>query len=182
MKTNKQLVVFGTFSAFVVLAAVACGGSDGSGGSSTQSETKGTSSSGGSSSGGSSSGGSSSGGSSSGASSSGASSSGSTGDASTSSSSGSSGASDAGYAVDSAGFKGCGHPGDQGNSIGVGKYCNSFGDCLGNSQAVLCATLGDPNAHFCTNACQQGDPTACGEKASCVCQGSQCGCFPDACK
>jgi hypothetical protein len=68
------------------------------------------------------------------------------------------------------------------NSIGVGKYCDSLGDCISNTKAVLCATLGDPGAHFCTATCTQGDPSACAENASCQCQGRQCGCFPDACK
>lgn len=184
-KAHKKSIVFGVISFAAALAVAACGGGDGTG-SSTEGETKtpgsssGTAagSSGGSSSGSSGGSSSSSGGSSSGGSSS---SSGSSG-ASSSSGGSSSGAVDAGYSVDAAGFKGCGKPGDKGNSIGVGKYCNGFSDCLGNSKAILCATLGDPNAHFCTNSCQVGDPSACGENATCTCQGSQCGCFPDACK
>jgi hypothetical protein len=76
----------------------------------------------------------------------------------------------------------CGKPGDMGNSQGVGKYCNGFADCAGNGQAILCATLGDPNAHFCTFACMSAASTACGAGASCQCLGGQCGCVPDTCK
>jgi hypothetical protein len=74
----------------------------------------------------------------------------------------------------------CGHPGDQGNSLGVGKYCDQLTDCIG-LQAGLCATLGDPNAHFCTKTCTQGSTTECGDNATCSCQGGQCGCVPNAC-
>ncbi|HZS37908.1 MAG TPA: hypothetical protein VFF06_13820 [Polyangia bacterium] len=71
----------------------------------------------------------------------------------------------------------CGQPGDVGNNLGVGKYCNGFGDCTG--MANLCANLGDPQLHFCTMICQQGGN--CGTGATCQCQGGQCGCFPDSC-
>jgi hypothetical protein len=181
IKAKKQTVVFGMFSVAAVLATVACGGSDPSG-SSTQSDTKSASSSSGGSSGGSSSGGSSSGGSSSGGSSSGGSSSGGSSSGGSSSGGSSSGSTaDAGVGVDAAPFE-CGKPGDQGNSIGVGKYCDGLLDCVSNTTATLCATLGDPGAHFCTTTCAQGDNSACGENATCQCQGGQCGCFPDACK
>lgn len=76
----------------------------------------------------------------------------------------------------------CGHKGDKGNAIGVGKYCEGFGDCFGSSKAILCAVIGDPNAHFCTFQCTQGSTGTCGDGASCRCQGSQCGCVPDSCK
>lgn len=72
----------------------------------------------------------------------------------------------------------CGQPGDTGNELGVGKYCNALSDCSGN-MANLCATLGDPKLHFCTFACQMGGN--CGTGAACQCQGGQCGCFPNAC-
>ena len=71
----------------------------------------------------------------------------------------------------------CGQPGDQGNELGVGKYCGSLSDCTG--MANLCASLGDPKLHFCTMLCQAGGN--CGTGATCQCQGSQCGCFPDSC-
>jgi hypothetical protein len=71
----------------------------------------------------------------------------------------------------------CGQPGDVGNNLGVGKYCNGFGDCTG--MASLCANLGDPKLHFCTMTCSMGGN--CGTGATCQCQGGQCGCFPDSC-
>jgi hypothetical protein len=76
----------------------------------------------------------------------------------------------------------CGEPGDPGNSIGVGKYCDDLADCSGNTEATICATLGNPQAHFCTKICSaDAGPTDCGEMATCVCQSAGCGCTPDAC-
>jgi len=74
-------------------------------------------------------------------------------------------------------------PGAAGNSMGVGKYCDGFGDCSGQT-ASICATAGDPDAHFCTTVCDPNDTsgTACGDQgAACACQGSQCGCVPASC-
>ncbi|MDB4970845.1 MAG: hypothetical protein JWN44_6534 [Myxococcales bacterium] len=77
----------------------------------------------------------------------------------------------------------CGHPGDTGNSLGVGKYCTKITDCSGNSGAILCTVLGSDNAYFCTMSCKGADMgNECGENAACVCSGGQCGCFPDRCK
>lgn len=78
----------------------------------------------------------------------------------------------------------CGHPGDQGNSLGVGKFCSHVSDCTGNTKASLCAQLGDPNEFFCTFACTSNGPAnQCGENAICACDsmGRGCGCFPLAC-
>jgi hypothetical protein len=76
----------------------------------------------------------------------------------------------------------CGHPGDKGNSLGVGLFCESVSDCVANPQATLCTTLGSTDNFFCTFACQQaGPPDQCGENASCQCSTGGCGCFPDAC-
>jgi hypothetical protein len=75
----------------------------------------------------------------------------------------------------------CGHPGDKGNSLGVGHYCVTSADCSDNTRATLCATAGDEGAFFCTFVCHQdGPPDQCGEDAECTCQGP-CGCFPKAC-
>jgi hypothetical protein len=76
-----------------------------------------------------------------------------------------------------AGAKCCNDPSNQGNSLGVGKYCDTSSMCTG--MASLCATLGDPTQHFCTMLCQMGGN--CGTGATCQCQGAQCGCTPDAC-
>jgi hypothetical protein len=77
----------------------------------------------------------------------------------------------------------CGQPGDVGNNLGVGKYCADFGGCANNGSASLCASLGDPNLHFCTFLCTKGT-TNCGTGASCQCNPqnpAQCACFPDSC-
>jgi hypothetical protein len=101
----------------------------------------------------------------------------------------SSGSSDAGNVdecepIDSA----CGQPCQAGNSLGIGRFCNNIHDCEGTSIPTLCATLGDPNEHFCTAMCAAPDasddagfPKDCGENATCQCQGGQCGCFPNSC-
>src|SRR5262245_37850522 len=75
----------------------------------------------------------------------------------------------------------CGHPGDMGNELGIGKFCAQVSDCFGTPTATVCAILGNPDAHFCTKSCSMtGSAGQCGTMASCQCQG-QCGCFPDAC-
>lgn len=77
----------------------------------------------------------------------------------------------------------CGHPGDKGNSLGVGKFCQQSSDCSDNTRATLCTTIADDTAFFCTFVCHAdaGDEQ-CGENAECQCQGgSGCGCFPKAC-
>src|SRR5436190_21066523 len=77
----------------------------------------------------------------------------------------------------------CGHPGDTGNSLGVGEYCNDLSTCAHNSKATLCTILGSSNVYFCTMTCSGTDLGGeCGEDASCQCSGGQCGCFPDRCK
>ncbi|HEX8791663.1 MAG TPA: hypothetical protein VF765_11995 [Polyangiaceae bacterium] len=119
------------------------------------------------------------------------------------SSSSSSGASDAGVVDSCAPIDGsiCGQPCQTGNSLGVGAFCNSITECTHLPQAHLCASLGDPNAHFCTFECSlppeggagdggEGDagdassgfPTNCGEGATCTCDNSgNCGCTPNTC-
>lgn len=79
-------------------------------------------------------------------------------------------------------YSACGHPGDVGNSLGVGKYCTKLSDCASNPKATLCTILGSSDNFFCTFSCSGPTSTECGENASCQCQGGQCGCFPDACK
>jgi hypothetical protein len=90
----------------------------------------------------------------------------------------------------------CGQPGDVGNSLGVGKYCQHPGDCSG-TKAILCSTLGGPSTSFCTFLCtptpdggveagadagEAGAPTDCGEGATCLCESTEaCGCVPIDC-
>ena len=77
----------------------------------------------------------------------------------------------------------CGHPGDKGNSLGVGRFCQALSDCEGTPHPTLCTILGSSDNFFCTFMCKPGDAglTECGENARCACEGNQCGCFPTAC-
>jgi hypothetical protein len=87
-----------------------------------------------------------------------------------------------------AGFSACGHPGDQGNSLGVGKYCTRIQDCP--TTAPICSNINnDPNnpqlnTFFCVlpNCDPCGPASACGGNASCVCLfPGECGCTPNSC-
>lgn len=98
------------------------------------------------------------------------------------------GASDAGAPKDgatggdSATASACGHPGDKGNELGVGKYCDTVPECSDNTKATVCAVLGAPDEHFCTFLCDKdGGANQCGTDALCECQGGQCGCVPRSC-
>jgi hypothetical protein len=82
----------------------------------------------------------------------------------------------------------CGQPCQEGNNLGIGRFCNFTSDCNGTPIPTICATLGVADEHFCTATCSPPDasddagfPTNCGENASCQCQGGQCGCFPNSC-
>jgi hypothetical protein len=87
----------------------------------------------------------------------------------------------------------CGHPGDVGNSKGVGAFCTHVSDCKGS--ANICSSLGNganPSAsdtYFCTiYPCMPDAGTGeCGENAECICStgsGGQggCACTPVSCK
>ena len=84
----------------------------------------------------------------------------------------------------------CGHPGDVGNSLGVGKFCTNQGpDCGGNGMATTCSALFNgqtPSAsdtYFCSFSCVSTSPPGfCGENAACLCNSSNvCACIPVAC-
>ncbi len=85
----------------------------------------------------------------------------------------------------------CGHPGDVGNSIGVGKFCMTIADCTAdpNAKTNICSSLGNgPNpspddTYFCTIYPCHGDGGAgeCGENATCVCAMQGCACTPNSC-
>lgn len=76
----------------------------------------------------------------------------------------------------------CGHPGDKGNALGVGKFCMTLDDCSSNSKATICTTLGNPDNFFCTMVCSATGPAdQCGDNARCACDTGGCGCFPTAC-
>ncbi|MDP3768185.1 MAG: hypothetical protein Q8S13_09230 [Dehalococcoidia bacterium] len=84
----------------------------------------------------------------------------------------------------------CGHPGDEGDSGGIGRYCgpNATKPCAGSS---WCSTGSNAAAlrdrYFCTNQCSRdGGKTldsACGNNSSCWCpQGNlDCWCLPIYC-
>jgi hypothetical protein len=83
-------------------------------------------------------------------------------------------------------FSVCGHPGDTGNSKGVGKYCTDPGGSMCPAGTV-CSTLMQPpqgTTYFCTIPCNINDTTnVCGENATCTClSGNACGCVPDDCR
>jgi hypothetical protein len=88
----------------------------------------------------------------------------------------------------------CGHPGDTGNTKGVGKFCKTLMDCTG--MANICSSLGNgstPSAsdtYFCTiypcTPPDGGTVTDCGPGATCICatgSGGQggCACTPNSC-
>jgi hypothetical protein len=79
----------------------------------------------------------------------------------------------------------CGQPGDKGNALGVGKYCNSVADCKGTPEAPLCSIAGDKDTHFCTKLCDaKGDiAKECGSAdMTCACDNvGNCGCTPKKC-
>lgn len=100
-----------------------------------------------------------------------------------------SGAKDSGGTID-AGASTCGNPGDTGNAIGIGKYCNTVSECSGTSDAHICSILGDQTTHFCTKVCTAPDDAGtdggatenpCGDGATCTCDPRGCGCTPNAC-
>ncbi|MCU1278902.1 MAG: hypothetical protein JWM53_2448 [bacterium] len=92
--------------------------------------------------------------------------------------------------VDMALLSRCGHPGDVGNSLGVGKFCTNQGpDCTGNGMATTCGALFNgqtpmpSDAYFCSFQCQMTSPPGfCGENAECLCNASNlCACIPTSC-
>ena len=87
--------------------------------------------------------------------------------------------------ADSGATSACGHPGDKGNSLGVGQYCTSQ-DCP--STAPVCSVLNNTSepanmqTFFCVLPCTACSPAGfCGDGASCVCSSAGCGCIPDSC-
>ena len=76
----------------------------------------------------------------------------------------------------------CGFPGDQGNSLGIGKFCLNLSDCRDTPSAPLCSIVGDRTTHFCTRTCSvDAGPEQCGEDVSCQCGDGGCGCTPNSC-
>ena len=84
----------------------------------------------------------------------------------------------------------CGHPGDVGNTLGVGKFCTNQGpDCTGNGMATSCSALfngqtpSPSDAYFCSFQCHATDPAGfCGDNAACLCNSANlCACIPTKC-
>lgn len=87
----------------------------------------------------------------------------------------------------------CGHPGDKGNNLGVGKFCTSIADCTNNGKTNICSSLGNgampsmDDTYFCTiYPCKQdGGASECGDNATCVCGSgggmTGCACTPNSC-
>ncbi len=74
----------------------------------------------------------------------------------------------------------CGAPGNPGNELGVGQFCQTSSDCTG--KANLCAAMFSATFTFCTMQCTMGGGNAqCGSGAQCQCNGGQCGCVPGEC-
>jgi hypothetical protein len=81
------------------------------------------------------------------------------------------------------GGSGCAQPCDEGNNLGVGRYCTkNGGQCGSNNNAfVFCTVDVDPTAEaFCTGPC--GSDAECGQNAFCDGSGgAQRGCVPASC-
>jgi len=76
----------------------------------------------------------------------------------------------------------CGAPGDEGNELGIGKFCRTLNDCTDTEEAPLCSNIGDETTWFCTKTCT--DETAddeCGTGTECTCGNGGCGCTPSVC-
>lgn len=94
------------------------------------------------------------------------------------------GCGDSGSSAPDAFFSICGEPGDPGNEIGVGQFCEAIGDCITTQNAPLCSRAGDPTTFFCTNTCNvnaDAGPSSCGTGATCECGNGGCGCTPNTC-
>jgi hypothetical protein len=82
----------------------------------------------------------------------------------------------------------CGQPCDEGNDIGVGKYCAGAADCAEPASvcSILLNELTPYQSHICTLQCDPAGATDCGSDARCACVplnagGTICGCVPDEC-
>lgn len=74
----------------------------------------------------------------------------------------------------------CGNPGDAGNELGVGRYCDTTADCAGLPASVCAFAYDGSLPHVCIVAPCDG-ATNCGASATCTCNALGCGCLPDAC-
>lgn len=74
----------------------------------------------------------------------------------------------------------CIRPGDVGNALGVGEYCEPFGgQCADNSDAQLCLADVGQDQWMCTRiSCEEAD---CGEGAGCLITEDGSACVPCKC-
>ena len=83
----------------------------------------------------------------------------------------------------------CGHPGDKGNSLGVGSFCIQQTDCSNcnpSTGATICTTAGGsqaPTQFFCTliGCTVDASVSGCGEGAICIAQQGVTACVPTSC-
>jgi hypothetical protein len=82
----------------------------------------------------------------------------------------------------------CGEPCDEGNDIGVGRYCTAASECSEPASvcSVLLNDLSPYTSYICTLQCDPAGSTDCGSDARCACVpvntgGTICGCVPDEC-
>jgi hypothetical protein len=77
----------------------------------------------------------------------------------------------------------CAQPGDQGNELGVGEFCEAAGNqCADNDTAAICIVLFDPSGYsnFCSMPCTTD--ADCGDNALCMGPGpGQLACYPLEC-
>lgn len=75
--------------------------------------------------------------------------------------------------------EGCADPTDEGNDVGVGRFCSST-ECQDNGDANICLAAINPASNFCSFlGCETDDQ--CGEGASCVIESAGSACVPDKC-
>jgi hypothetical protein len=77
----------------------------------------------------------------------------------------------------------CAAPGDPGNSVGVGRFCQSASDCAAFPN-TMCLGQVLKGADFCTLLCTSPQDTSCRENAVCLCDPSavgNCACIPAKC-
>ena len=74
--------------------------------------------------------------------------------------------------------EGCANPGDQGNELGVGRYC-THDECQ-DLEASSCLASIDPASNFCSIILCDNDDE-CGEDAVCVQQSAGSACVPEKC-
>jgi len=77
---------------------------------------------------------------------------------------------------------GCVKPGDEGNALGVGRYCTAGGgECEDTAEPTLCLAEFEADATYCSVILCQDD-SVCGDGATCVHEGPGSACVPAVCQ